>query len=433
MSRISVESVVEATAPSPRIVTALGIPAAVWILAVAHGLVDCHATFVQPLWPSLANFARADESRMQWTFMAWSLAGSITQFGFARLADNGHGRHLLWWGPLAGILLIGLIGTVGGLAAMTAILVASNLGFAAFHPEAATLAGAASPADRARAMSIFAVGGYLGQALGPSLSGFLVSRGGLDELTWTIVPGLTLCVFLILALRAADSKRARHAEADEAEDHPRKPARSAVSVPLRQLLRGREWPVAHLVSLSVLRVAAAMGVPIALAYGLAARGIGTDVIGETQSVFLIGMGAGTLACAFLVNPRNEKAVIWLTPIGFAAVMPLVALGPIGFLRPLMAIAGPLMGLSLPLLTSRGQELLPDAPRVGSSLTMGVTWGLGGILVACLMAIVDVTGDPFHAFYVLAVWSMISGLMCWPGWAMRWRGLRPGSRRQASAE
>lgn len=420
MSRISAESVVEASAAAPpRILSALGIPAAVWILAAAHGLVDCHATFVQPLWPSLANLVRADEGRMQWTYMAWSLAGSITQFGFARLADNGHGRRLLWLGPLAGIVLIGLIGTAGGLAGMTAILVVSNLGFAAFHPEAATLAGAASPADRSRAMSIFAVGGYLGQAVGPSLSGFLVSSGGLDELTWTIVPGLLLCLSLVVALRAADSLSHRASHGDSPRK-PRKAADPAVNIPLRKLLKGREWPVGHLVSLSVLRVASAMGVPIALAFGLAQRGIGADMIGETQSVFLVGMGAGTLACAFLVNARNENAVIWLAPLGVAAVLPVVALGPVSLLRPLMAICGTLMGLSLPILTSRGQELLPEAPRVGSSLTMGVTWGLGGILVAFLMAAVDRTGDPFHAFYVLAVWSAISGLMCWPGWAMKWR-------------
>lgn len=423
MSRISAESVVEAPAPSQRLVTSLGIPAAVWILAVAHGLVDCHATFVQPLWPSLGNLVRADERGMQWTFMAWSLAGSITQLGFARLADKGHGRKLLWWGPLGGILLIGLIGTVSGILALTAVLVTANLGFAAFHPEAATLAGAAAPEDRARAMSIFAVGGYLGQALGPSLSGLLVNRGGLDELIWTIVPGLIVCLALVFALRASDSRKSKRAESldDDEAAVVRKAETSSIS--MRDILRGREWPVAHLVCLSVLRVAAAMGVPLSLAYGLHARGVGTDIIGETQSVFLIGMGAGTLACAFLVNARNENAVIWMAPLGVAVILPIAALSPISLLKPLMAICGPLMGLSLPLLTSRGQELLPHAPRVGSSLTMGVTWGLGGILVAILMAVVGATGDPFHAFYVLAVWSTISGLMSWPGWAMKWRRLR----------
>lgn len=417
MSRSSLTSVVEAPAPSSKIIGALGIPAAVWVLAVAHGLVDCYGTFVQPLWPSLAQLVRTNDGRMQWTYMAWSLAGSITQLGFARLADNGHGRRLLWFGPLMGIVLIGLLGSAGGLAGVTAILVVANLGFAAFHPEAATLAGSASPGDRARAMSIFAVGGYLGQALGPSLSGFLVSRGGLDELAWTIAPGLAVCLGLIVALRTTESRRAALSD-DAVLTIPQKP--KAQPVPsMRALLRGREWPVAHLVSLSVLRVAAAMGVPIALAYGLAAQGVSTDVIGETQSVFLIGMGSGTLACALLVNARNENGVIWLAPICVAGLLPLAAILPVSMLRPLMAVCGAILGLSLPILTSRGQVLMPDAPRVGSSLTMGVTWGLGGILVAVLMSVVSLLGNYFLAFYVLAIWSALSGAMCWPGWAMRW--------------
>ena len=162
-----------------RHLTLLGIPAAVWILAIGHGLVDCYATFVQPLWPSLAEFIHTDEGRIQWAYMSWSLAGSITQLGFAGLADMGKGRSLLWLGPIAGIILITLLGHATGLLGLISILVAANLGFAAFHPEAATLAGSAAPGDRAKAMSIFAVGGFLGQALGPSLSGYLVSHGGL--------------------------------------------------------------------------------------------------------------------------------------------------------------------------------------------------------------------------------------------------------------
>lgn len=401
--------------PARRTLTALGIPAAVWVLAVAHGLVDCYALFVQPLWPSLAGYVGSDESRIQWTYMAWSLAGSITQLGFARLADKGYGRKLLWLGPLVGFVLVGSLGGMTGLASVTAVLVLSNLGFAAFHPEAATLAGAAAPADRARAMSIFAVGGYLGQAIGPPLSGYLVSHGGLTQLAWTIVPGLAFCTVLIIALKICGPAQPEHTATASLTPHA--PAHTPAPS-MRAVLKGREVQVFYLVTLSVLRVAAAMGVPLALAYGLADRGANAEVIGSIQSVFLVGMGAGTLACAVLVNQRNENAVIWLAPLAVALLMPVANLMGTSWLWLLMAALGPLLGLSLPILTSRGQELLPEAPRVGSSLTMGVTWGLGGILVAALMAAVNYLGDHFLAFYVLALWAAMSAVMTWPGWAMR---------------
>lgn len=395
--------------------TALGIPLAVWVLAIGHGLVDCYALFIQPLWPTLAGFAQTSDSKIQWTYMAWSLAGSITQLGFARLADKGYGRRLLWVGPLAGFVLVGLLGSTTGLASLSLTLVVSNLGFAAFHPEAATLAGAAAPGDRARAMSIFAVGGYLGQAIGPPLSGYLVSHGGMGQLAWTIVPGLAFCTALIIALKLCEPKRDSSA-GHQAHFHS---IHSVAPVPsMRAVLRGREWPVLYLVTLSVLRVAAAMGVPLALAYGLADRGANAEVIGFNQSVFLVGMGAGTLACAVLVNKRNENGVIWLAPLAVSFLMPLANVVGAGSLWLLMALLGPLLGLSLPILTSRGQELLPEAPRVGSSLTMGVTWGLGGILVAFLMAAVNYLGDHFLAFYALAVWAAMSAVMTWPGWAPR---------------
>jgi FSR family fosmidomycin resistance protein-like MFS transporter len=393
--------------------TILGFPMAVWVLAMAHGLVDCYATFIQPLWPSLAGYTNTDEDNIQWAFISWSLAGSITQLGFARLADMGRGRSLLWIGPIGGIMLIGLIGNISGLPILIAVLVTANLGFAAFHPEAATLAGSASPTDRAKAMSIFAVGGFMGQALGPSLSGYLVSHGGLGQLAWTILPGLIVCAALIMALKVADtfhhpSKASHHTQ----------PRPAVVSI--RQLLRGREWRVAHLVILSLLRVAAAMGVPLTLAYGLADKGITADIIGEIQSVFLIGMGTGTLMCAVMVNQKNENAVIWLAPLAVALILPSAVFLGTSSLWIVMAASGTLLGLSLPILTSRGQELMPDAPRVGSSLTMGVTWGFGAILNAALMATVGHLGNHFLAFYVLSAWLAISAIMSWPGWTTRWR-------------
>ena len=392
--------------------TLLGIPAAVWILAIGHGLVDCYATFVQPLWPSLAEFIHTDEGRIQWAYMSWILAGSITQLGFAGLADMGKGRSLLWLGPIAGIILITLLGHATGLLGLISILVAANLGFAAFHPEAATLAGSAAPGDRAKAMSIFAVGGFLGQALGPSLSGYLVSHGGLEQLAWTMIPGLLVCIGLMVALKINDSSIRAHRPLNIGQDEAhKKPA----AVSLRKQLKGREWRLAHLLILSLLRVATAMGVPLTLAYGLADQGVKADVIGEIQSVFLIGMGAGTLACALFVNKTNEKAVIWLAPLGVSLVLPFAVINNTTLLWIVMALSGALLSLSLPLLTSRGQELLPEAPRVGSSLTMGLTWGLGGILVAALMAAVNHLGNHYLAFYVLAIWTGLSAIMSWPGW------------------
>lgn len=397
----------------------LGIPHTVWILAFAHGLVDCYATFVQPLWPTLAHMFQTEDGKMQWTFMAWSLAGSITQLGFAQLADAGLGRKLLWLGPLAGIVLIGIVGYLPGMAGLTLILVMSNLGFAAFHPEAATLAGSESPNDRARAMSIFAVGGYLGQALGPSLSGYLVNKGGLVHLVWTIPPGLFVCICLTLAWNYfRNSSPEKELDNTLVHQSHRHGTSNRHGTSIRAAVKGKKLQVIRLVVMSVTRVAAAMGVPLALAYGLDEKGLAADIIGEIQSVFLIGMGAGTLTCAVLVNKRNEVAVMWLAPLAVACLLPWAALIQVSHLWLLMAICGPLLGLSLPILTSRGQELLPDAPRVGSSLTMGVTWGLGGILVAALMSVVDATGNHFHAFYALSLFASISALMSWPGRAPR---------------
>ena len=46
--------------------------------------------------------------------------------------------------------------------------------------------------ERSRALSMFTVGGFLGQARGPSYSGLLTTRHGLPSLGWGVAWGLPL-------------------------------------------------------------------------------------------------------------------------------------------------------------------------------------------------------------------------------------------------
>jgi FSR family fosmidomycin resistance protein-like MFS transporter len=66
---------------------------------------------------------------------------------------------------------------------------------------------------------------------------------------------------------------------------------------------------------------------------------------------------------------------------------------------------------MPILISYGQQMLPEGQRTASSITMGVTWGLGGLIVAALMAACNQNQRPELAFATFAVACLLSIVVC----------------------
>src|SRR5262249_48960309 len=161
----------------------------------------------------------------------------------------------------------------------------------------------------------------------------------------------------------------------------------------------------------MLRVLPAMGVPLALSFVMKARGDSNEQIGIVQSAFLAAIGAGNLGCAMLVRQGIERRVLWQLPL---LVAPAVWFCPAahGFaLLACVTVGGLLLGTTLPILVSYGQRLMPEGQRVASSITMGVTWGLGGGIVAVTTALANRWHRPELAFPVYAAACVGSSLLC----------------------
>ena len=372
------------------------------LLTLIHALVDAFAAMVQPLWPDLQTSLAINDVTMQGLFVLWNLANSVSQLAFGYWGDRVRGRWMVWSGTALAVVGMSSLGLARSVPALGGLLVLSGLGVAAFHPEAAALAGATAPRDRARAMSLFSVGGYVGIAFGSYYSGWLTTRHGLPALVWSIPGGLALLAVLFVSMRHNRPPAA----------HPASPATlRPPPVPLATLLHDRGRTVGLVLLIGILRTLPMTGVPLAMAYLIKARGGSNDQIGLIQSIFTIGVGAGSLGCAVLLREVHERRALWSLPV---LASPLLLACP--FLRP-AGLAGCVLGLGLflgaaiPILTSYGQLLLHDAQRVASALTMGVTWGLGGVFVAALMAALNHIGRPDLAFPVFAAASFASGALC----------------------
>ena len=349
-----------------------------------------------PLWPSLESNLSLENGGIFWLVVLWTTVTSFCQLLFGYLGDRGRRRWLLWAGPAVAIACLSSIGLVRSPLVLAILLVVAGLGIAAFHPEAAAIAGASAPLQRSRAMAVFALGGYFGQSVGPFYSGTIAQHFGLPALAWTAAWGfgalgvLTAAMFAVRQPQVALQKRRGAADA-------------AIFRPIH---------VAVLLFVGVMRVVAPVGVPLAAAYLLDARGAGADEIGLVQSAFMFGIGGGGLACALFIGRRQERTALWLSPL---CAVPLLAATPFMQGAALLACAaasGLFLGAAMPVLISIGQQMLPGGQRVASSITMGVSWGIGGALATGLVALfrsLDQMTLVFGAFALAAILSSLLSL------------------------
>lgn len=368
--------------------------AALAVLGAAHFVVDIVATTVNPLWPALEDRMGLADGGLLWAYVIWSASTSFSQLAFGFLGDRFRGRWLLWVGPAVAIVGLSLVGTVSTPLVLAPLLLVSGLGIAAFHPEGAALAGNLAPHARSRMMAIFALSGYLGQSLGPSYAGMLKAKLGMAGLSWTLAWALPMILVLAPLLHLA----------------PGTPA-PTVTTTRRRLARNRWGELALMLIVGVLRILPALGVPLVLAYLLDAQGKDTSAIGGIQSIFMAGIGIGGMLCALGVGPRHERRVLWAFPL--AAVPVLASLGFLSGLPLAAAVGGSglLLGVAMPVFIGYGQRLFPEAPRVASSITMGVSWGVSGGVVATMVWGLQAFEMLPAAFGLFAATTLTSSVLC----------------------
>ena len=368
---------------------------ALGVLVAAHFLVDLFASTVSPLWPALERHLAMNAGGALGIFAAWSVATSFSQLAFGVWADRGWARWLLWAGPAVGIVCLSSLSLARSAAGAAAILVCGGLGMAAFHPEAAATAGAMLPSYRSRAMALFSLSGYLGQAIGPYYSGSLTEHHGLAGLLWGIAWGGAAVVGLAMAWRGSPARCILPPGATRRSSAEPRAFRRAAAV----------------LALSSLRVMPTMGITLALAYLLESQHVARSAIGGVQSAFMAGIGAGSMVCVLIASPRWEHRALWLMPVAASPVLACLGVAEGKWLLLAVGASGLLHGVGMPVFVSYGQQYLPASERLASSITLGASWGIAGGLAAGSLNYLQ-RGDMLrHSFLLFAAVSAISGLLC----------------------
>lgn len=357
-------------------------------LVIGHAVSDACINFIPPLWPAFR--ARLGLTATEIGVLT-GLVSITTNFGqplFGYLGDRFRVPHMVAVGPALVGLFVGLMALTHNTVTLGALYFIAGIGTALYHPQGATLAGRVSGAHKGLGMAIFSAGGAIGCGLGAIVGVLLYERFGWPGLFGaTAIGGLTGVLMVGV---------------DPGRHYP-----DAATEPMHL----RTHVVPHLPKVAVLFTLVALRamvitiftnfVPLAVTeWGHSVRA-GAGLI----SLMVIGGGVGNFVGGWASDHLGRRNVTVTSLLLCAPAFHLfLRLGlPTGYV--LLPLAGFLAQAAVSVNIVQGQELMPGAQGVASSLTMGAAWGLAGLF----LPIAGVAADAYGPAPMMAVAAWVPAL------------------------
>ena len=351
------------------------------LLSAGHLITDINQGALPALLPFFKEALHLSYTMSGTMLLASNITSSIIQPLFGHLSDKRPIGWLLPLAPLTACLGLSLTGIIPNYALIMLFLILSGFGVASFHPEGFKTAHFFTGDKKATGMSIFAVGGNLGFALGPLVALSLVTHFGLHGTLGMILPGIFIAIPLLLNLTMLTSPvKSAHKEA-------RKEAKMPLSM-------NQKISFLLLIGIATIRAWTQFGLATYIPFYYIDHLRGNPLYaGKLVSTFLLAGAAGTLIGAPLADRFGHKRFLSVTLI---LSVPLLVLfyfssGAMSFL--LLGIAGMVLISSFALTTVMAQALLPHHLGIASGMMVGFTISAGGIGVTLLGTIADAWGVP----------------------------------------
>jgi FSR family fosmidomycin resistance protein-like MFS transporter len=367
--------------------SAISLPAAridrrgIGLLAFGHLAADLVQGCVPPLLPFLVRDRGYSYAAAGSLLLFSSVGSSFLQPLLGAFADRMRATWLMPAGSLLGALGIALVGVTNSYLATGAAFAVASTGVAMYHPEAVRFADAVSRASgrRGAGMSVFAVGGLSGWALGPLLVTPAVLLFGLPGIAFVAIIPLAAAVALFLDISYVEQYRSDPTSAHALEAAAAAPAsrwgafgfavgaataRSGVQTALQAFVPLYLWKVLH-------------------ADPGPANLIGSVLLGAGALGALVG---GRIADRYGFRPL----VVWSLAVAapLVAALPFV---PVPVVFALMALIGFSMEANFYPLALAAQNAVPRHVGFSAGMTLGVSIGAAAGIVALMGVLADAEG------------------------------------------
>ncbi len=345
------------------------------LMTIAHGVDDMYQGVVAALLPFLVLQRHYTYAAVSGLALAATILSSVAQPAFGWLTDQRPRRWMIPAGMTVAGLGVAAVGLTSSYAITWLLMAVSGLGIAAFHPEAARAARQAA-GNSTRAMSVFALGGNVGYALGPLLATPVLLIVGLRGTPILVVPVLVTAALLLVRLgRVLDPQ-------------PGQRRTSGLPVGID------DWR-------AFLRLTAVVVVRSVLFFGLTTflplhfirdLGASTGEAGAVLTIFLVSGAGGTLLGGWLADRAGRVTCI---RAGFVLAIPAIVGLALATTQPFaiafVALTGVAVYLPFSVFVVLGQDYLPNRIGTASGVTIGLAVSIGGLAAPVLGVLADRTG------------------------------------------
>ena len=366
-----------------------------FFLTFTHTILDSYATLFPHLQPLLLNKFAAVGARNSFAgvlISLYSIFSSLGQVFFGWLSDRVQSVHYITFGVAFTAIGLSLVGIVPSTYILFLLLAIGGAGVAAFHPQATTYAGALAAETRGMGISIFLTGGNVGRALGPLVLLFLPYHfnNNLNILGWEMILGLFVALLVPMVLKfeheldlTASARVLSHGEKRERQDFWR------VAVPY--LL-----PLLALFIIASLRTVTIAGLENFLSIYLDDLDYSDQKRSLVVALYIFAGSMGIMGSGWFLS-RVNTLVLLLLSLVVAPPLLYASLHTSGatFLV-LLFLGNMVLTSSVTINIILAQMMLRGYENIASSLMMGASWGVGGLL----NLIVGNLGDHFGLPIVL---------------------------------
>lgn len=342
------------------------------ILSLGHFSVDLFAGFLRPILPLLmAKFGIGIFAAS----LLSSISGAVADFSqpvFGYFSDKLKRPYFILAGPVLAGFFIPLLGVAPTY--YTALLFAflGGLGVAAYHPQGAATVGIHAGKRVQKGMAYYVTAGSIGFAVGPGLVVLLVSFKGLKGLTFSMIFPVILIFFIYKYLRNEE-------------------VASKKTVSLKSAFINVKGPFFILVFIVTLRAFIIMSFTTFIPMLIVQKGSSVSFGGLTLFLFHLFGSAGGFAGGLIADRVGAKKVIITS---FLMTVPFLYyylfLDGIASLI-ILCIGAFLIFLSVPVVVTYAQTIMPSHIGTISSFMMGFCWGLASFMIAPIGALAEKFG------------------------------------------
>jgi FSR family fosmidomycin resistance protein-like MFS transporter len=365
-----------------------------WLLSVAHFVLDSYSSFLFALLPMLAVKLHLTPAQAGLLTPVLMISSSLMQPVYGMISDRWLARSMSVFGPLVTAVFISSIGLANSLPMLMTLVIIGGIGIGSFHPQSAALVSRAVSGRGGMVMSVFSSAGTIGYALGPVIIASVVTTFGLEKSWYTVFWGIAVWLLLL-----------RYCPALE-----RRP-QNAQSISLTAALQHAWVPLTLLYFAVVFRSAVSVSVQTYLPFALDNSGLTTNSIGWVLAGFLFFGGVGGFFGGGLADRLGARRVSLIAML-LSTPLLLAAFSTSGMLSyALLMAGGTMLNLPIPISVVMAQRMVPGASSTVSALMMGFAWGAGALMAPVTGIISNRTGF-IQALLLISLLPLISALLLW---------------------